>query len=157
MKSYIWHYYDWADLLDKDEKIATSLFRSAVVVDEETGKKKVDFDTELFRQEGDFIISNEENRLQFCLSVDEVVRVPEGVKSIGAFAFHEDFMPNAKHIILSSTVDGISPYAITSHTVEELTVNNLYIFISEDAFVKCPSLRLIHHVPGGVTARLEKD
>ena len=157
MKPLLFHYYDWESLLKDDEIILETLGKRTKVVDETTGKKQVDFDTIQFRQVGDFIISNDENRLHCCLSLDEVVHVPEGVKSIALGAFNEDFCPYAKHIVLSSTVDGISPHAIIGYKVEELTINNKYIFISEDAFISCPSLRMIHHIPGGATVCIKPD
>lgn len=157
MKPYIDHYYDWPNLQRADHEILNTLYKTVKVIDEATGKMAVDFDPQQFRQEGDFIISNDENRLHLCLSTDEVIRVPEGVKSIAYCAFYEDFCPNARHIVLSSTVDGISPYAIVGSTVEELTVNNKYIYISEDAFIRCKSLRMIHHIPGGATVHTKPD
>lgn len=157
MKPYLVHYYDCQLLQKHDEEILETLGKTAKVVDETTGRKQAVFDTKMFRQEGDFIISNGENRLHLCLSTDEVVQVPEGVKSIALGAFNEEFCPNAKHIILSSTVDGVSPHAIISHKVEELTVNNKYIFISEDAILSCSSLRMIHHIPGGATIYVKPD
>jgi len=156
MKSYIEHYYDWG-LQNSDEEIFEALTQTVEVIDETTGRKKVEFDAKQFRQEGDFIISNDENRLHMCLSTDEVIHVPEGVKSIAFSAFFEEFCPNARHIILSNTVDGISPRAIVGYTVEELTINNKYIYISEYAFVWCPSLRKIHHIPGGATIHTRQD
>ena len=153
MKSYFPHYYefqqgDWETF----EELAKT-----VSVDAETGMKIVVFDPERFRREGDFVISNDEDRLHLCFSDDEVICVPEGVKAIATSAFYADLCPNVKHIILSSTVAGIAQNAIEGYSVEELTINNKYIYISDWAFDHCPSLRLIHHVPEQVTIHVRED
>ena len=153
MKAYIPHYYEFQpDDWDKFEELA-----KAVSVDVETGKKTIVFDSRMFRQEGDFIISNDEDRLHLCLSDDEVIRVPEGVKAIAPGAFYMDLCPNVKHVILSSTVVGIAQNIISGCPVEELTINNKYIYISDRAFDWCTTLRIIHHVPERVTIRVHKD
>ena len=153
MKSYFPHYYefqqgDWETF----EELAKT-----VSVDAATGMKLVVFDPERFRREGDFVISNDEDRLHLCFSDDEVICVPEGVKAIATSAFYADLCPNVKHIILSSTVAGIAQNAIEGCPVEELTINNKYIYISDWAFDHCPSLRLIHHVPEQVTIHVRED
>lgn len=153
MKSYFPHYYefqqgDWETF----EELAKT-----VSVDAKTGRKTVEFNPEKFRREGDFVISNDEDRLHLCFSDDEVICVPEGVKAIATSAFYEDLCPNVKHIILSSTVAGIAQNAIEGCSMEELTINNKYIYISDWAFDHCPSLRLIHHVPEQVTIHVRED
>ena len=151
MKSYIPHFYEYHE---GDYETFEELAKT-VSVDVGTGRKTVKFNSEKFRREGDFIISNDEDRLHLCFSDDEVVRVPEGVRAIASSAFYESLCPNVKHIILSSTVVGIAQSAIEGHTVEELTINNKYIYISNWAFDHCPSLRAIHHVPAGVTINVQ--
>ena len=130
MKSYFPHYYefqqgDWETF----EELAKT-----VSVDAKTGRKTVEFNPEKFRREGDFVISNDEDRLHLCFSDDEVICVPEGVKAIATSAFYADLCPNVKHVNLSSTVAGIAQNAIEGCSVEELTINNKYIYISDWAF-----------------------
>ena len=153
MKSYFTHFYefhqgDWQTF----EQLAKT-----VSVDVHTGKKTVDFNPKKFRRDGDFIISIDEDRLHLCFSEEEVIRIPEGVRAIATSAFHELLCPNAKHIILSSTVAGIAQCAIEGHIVEELTINNKYIYISDWAFEHCPTLRMIHHIPAQVTIRVQEE
>ena len=129
MKSYFPHYYefqqgDWETF----EELAKT-----VSVDAKTGRKTVEFNPEKFRREGDFVISNDEDRLHLCFSDDEVICVPEGVKAIATSAFYADLCLNVKHIILSSTVAGIAQHAIEGCPVEELTINNKYIYISRQS------------------------
>ena len=74
MKSYFPHYYefqqgDWETF----EELAKT-----VSVDAKIGRKTVEFNPEKFRREGDFVISNDEDRLHLCFSDDEVICVPEG-------------------------------------------------------------------------------
>ena len=153
MKSYFPHYYEFhQDDWETFEELAKT-----VSVDAKTGRKTVEFNPEKFRQEGDFIISNDEGRLHLCFSDDEVVRVPEGVKAIAPSAFHKDLCPNVRHIILSDTVVGIAQYAICGCSVEELTINNRYIYISDMAFDWCSSLRVIHHISERVTIHVKED
>ena len=153
MKSYIPHYYEFQQ---GDWETFEELART-VSVDAETGMKMVVFDPERFRRDGEFVISKDEERLHLCFSDDEEVRVPEGVRAIAPSAFHMDICPNVKHIILSDTVVGIAQHAICGHSVEELTINNKYIYISDWAFDHCPSLRLIHHIPEQVTIYVREE
>lgn len=153
MKSYIPHYYEFQQ---GDWETFEELART-VSVDAETGMKMVVFDPERFRRDGEFVISKDEERLHLCFSDDEEVRVPEGVRAIAPSAFHMDICPNVKHIILSDTVVGIAQHAICGHSVEELTINNKYIYISDWAFDHCPSLRLIHHIPEQVTVYVREE
>ena len=113
----------------------------------ERSKSDLDFNADLFRQEGNFIISKLDDRLRMCLSLEEVIRIPSGVRSIGYDVFNGRNCPNVKHIIFPESVEGICPYAVMSDSVEEITLNNKYIYISDEAFEHCCSLRLIHHIP----------
>ena len=153
MKTYIPHYYEYQSE-DWDTFVELA---NAVTVDVGTGEKTIVFDTNKFRREGDFIISNDEDRLHLCLSDDELIRIPEGVKAIAPGAFYVDLCPNVKHIILSYTLVGIAQNAISGCPVEELTINNKYIYISDRAFDWCSSLRTIHHVPERGTIHVHKD
>ena len=110
-------------------------------------KSNGEVNPELFRQEGDFIITKTDDRVRKCVSMDEVIRIPDGVRSVGYDVFNERDCPNVKHIIFPESVEGICPYAVMGNTVEEITLNNKYIYISDDAFAYCYSLRLIHHIP----------
>lgn len=109
--------------------------------------EKEELNTDLFRREGDFIISKMDDRLRKCVSDEEVIRVPDGVRSIGYDVFNERNCPNVKHVIFPESVEGICPYAAMSPTLEEITLNNRYIYISDEAFEHCRWLRFIHHVP----------
>lgn len=152
MRSYFSHFYEG----QQNDWMTFEELAKTVSVDAETGRKTVKFNPEKFRREGDFVISNDEDVLHLCFSDDKVVRVPEGVKAIGRSAFFEDLCPNVKHIILSSTVVGIAQSAIEGYTVEELTIKNKYIYISDWAFDHCPSLRFIHHIPAQLTIHVNE-
>ena len=86
MKSYFPHYYefqqgDWETF----EELAKT-----VSVDAKTGRRTVEFNPEKFRREGDFVISNDEDRLHLCFSDDEVICVPEGNGNKNPSGFWED-------------------------------------------------------------------
>ena len=145
MERFFKHYYE--HICSYDYEMLEMLEKGKSVLDENTGKYIVVLNTDLFRQEGDFIISKLDDRLRMCLSLEETIQIPSGVRSIGYDVFNERNCPNVKHIIFPESVEGICPYAVMSDTVEEITLNNKYIYISDEAFEHSYSLRLIHHMP----------
>ena len=126
-----------------------------IMTDPQTGERTVEYDSKELRREGDFLISIKENRLHLCLSMDEVITVPDGVRSIATGAFSNTSTPNLRHLILPLSVDGIAMEAIVCSGFEELTYYNDRIFVCDHAFEpRC--IKRMHYPPGNMTWNLEE-
>lgn len=127
-----------------------------IKTDPVTGKRSVDYNPKELRQEGDCLISLSENRLHLCISTEEVIRVPDGVRSIAAMAFTKESTPNLRHLILPMSVDGIGREAIIDcDGFEELTYYNDRIYVCDDAF-NPRRIKRMHFPPGNMTWNLEE-
>ena len=67
MERFFKHYYE--HICSYDYEMLEMLEKGKSVLDENTGKYIVDLNTDLFRQEGDFIISKLDDRLRMCQSL----------------------------------------------------------------------------------------
>ena len=129
------HYYDSLACSMRDVDALREWIKGQdVVVDNDTCQRTILHDATKIRQEGDFLISRDEDRLHLCFSQEEVITVPDGVRSIAAGAFTHKYCPNVRHIILPESVDGISPYAFCCDRLNQISVNNKYVYISDAAF-----------------------
>ena len=144
------HYYDSLACLMRDHDASSVWIKDRNVFIDEDGRRTVAYDEGRLRQEGNFLISTDEDRLHLCFSEEEEISVPEGVRSIAAGAFSSDLCPNARHIILPQSVDGISCGAINCETLQQLTINNKYIYIS-DGFIGYISDELAVHMKDNFT------
>lgn len=107
------HYYDLPDRWMEDERVWRDCLNGGKVkTDPLTGERSVDYDQKELRREGDFLISITENRLHLCTSIEEVIRIPDGVRSIATRAFNKDSTPNLRHLIVPMSVDGIAREAL---------------------------------------------
>lgn len=146
------HYYDLPDRWIEDDRVwKEGLHGGEVKTDPLTGERNVDYDPKLLRREGDCLISISENRLHLCISTEEVIRVPDGVRSIASGAFNNDSTPNLRHLIVPMSVDGIAREAITGcDGFEEFTYYNDRIYVCDDAF-NVRRLKLMHYPPENQT------
>ena len=126
-----------------------------IITDPQTGERTVEYDSKELRRDGDFLISIKENRLHLCLSMAEVITVPEGVRSIATGAFSNTSTPNLRHLILPHSVDGIALEAIVCYGFEELTYYNDRIFVCDHAF-EPRKIKRMHYPPEGKTWNLEE-
>lgn len=127
-----------------------------VKTDPVTGERSVEYDPKLLRREGDCLISISENRLHLCISMEEVIRVPDGVRSIASGAFNKDSTPNLRHLIVPMSVDGIAREAlIDCDGFDEFTYYNDRIYICDDAF-NPRSIKRMHYPPANMTWNLEE-
>ena len=150
------HYYDLPDRWIEDERIWKCMDCGRIKTDPVTGKRSVDYDPRLLRREGDCLISISENRLHLCISMEEVIRVPDGVRSIASGAFNKDSTPNLRHLIVPMSVDGIAREAlIDCDGFEEFTYYNDRIYVCDDAF-NPRSIKRMHYPPGNMTWNLEE-
>ena len=139
------HYYDSLACAMRDIDVSSKWIQGEkVLFDPQTGELTVPHDKQNIRQEGPFLISREDVRLHLCFSQEEEIKVPEGVRSIASGAFTKELCPNLKHLILPEAVDGISHLAISSDTLEQVSVRNKYIYISDAAFDKVSNEFAIH-------------
>jgi len=142
---------------EDDNDILLQLLKAKISTDESTGVRTLDCDKDVFRQEGSCIIAGDGERLHMCLTMDEEVEVPYGVKSIALSAIHQELCPNIRHVVFPKSVESISGYAIISEAVEEVTIHNTGAYISDDAFSWCTSLRAIHYPSENKTIYLERE
>jgi hypothetical protein len=145
------HYYDLPDRWIEDDRMWKCMDCGRIKTDPVTGERSVDYDPKELRREGDFLISISENRLHLCISTEEVIRVPDGVRSIATGAFTKDSTPNLRHLILPMSVDGVGREAIIDcEEFEELTYYNDRIYVCDDAF-NARRLKLMHYPPENQT------
>ena len=151
------HYYDLPERWMEDDRIwRDGLNGGKVKTDPVTGERSVEYDPKLLRREGDCFISISENRLHLCISMEEVIRVPDGVRSIASGAFNKDSTPNLRHLIVPMSVDGIAREAlIDCDGFEEFTYYNDRIYVCDDAF-NPRSIKRMHYPPGNMTWNLEE-
>ena len=150
------HYYEMPDRFVEDERIWRDCMNgNQIMTDPQTGERTVEYDSKELRREGDFLISIKENRLHLCLSMDEVITVPDGVRSIATGAFSNTSTPNLRHLILPHSVDGIALEAIVCDGFEELTYYNDRIFVCDHAF-EPRKIKRMHYPPEGKTWNLEE-
>lgn len=138
------HYYDSLACSMRDHDASSVWIKDRILFIDEDGRRTLAYDEGKLRQEGDFLISIDENRLHLCFSQDEEVWVPEGVRSIATGAFLSELCPNVRHIILPQTVDGISRGAICCATLEQMTINNKYVYISDESFGQISDELAVH-------------
>lgn len=149
--------YDSCYQQEDDNDILLQLLRAKISIDESTGIRTIDYDKDVFRQEGSCVIAGDGDRLHMCLTLGERVEVPDGVRSIAFSAFHYGLCPNVRHVVFPQSVEAISGYAIASETVEEVTIHNAEAYISDYAFSWCLSLRAIHYPLLNKTIYLERE
>ena len=141
------HYYDSLACSMRDVDASTKwIHERKIFFDSQTGDLTIAHDKEKIRQEGPFLISKEDGRLHLCFSQEEVITVPDGVKSIASGAFTKELCPNLRHLILPESVDGVSHMAIGSDTLEQVSVWNKYIYISDAAFNQVRNEFAIHMI-----------
>lgn len=144
-------YYDLPDRFIEDERIwRECMSYGQVKTDPQTGERSVDYDPQELRREGDCLISIKENRLHLCFSMEKVITVPDGVRSIASRAFTDESTPNLQHLILPASVDGVGVEAIDCVGFDELTYNNDRIHICNGAFNE-HRLKLMHYPPENKT------
>ena len=142
---------------EDDNDILLQLLRAKISIDESTGIRIIDRDKDVFRQEDGCVIARDGDRLHICLTMDEDVKVPDGVKSIAMSAIHQELCPNIRHVIFPQSVEAISGYAIIRGAVEDITIHNAGAYISDDAVSWCPSLRASHYPSENKTIYRESE
>ena len=145
------HYYDLPDRFIEDDRVWRECMSGGQVkIDPQTGERSVDYDPLELRREGDCLISIKEKRLHLCFSMEKVITVPDGVRSIASGAFTDASTPNLQHLILPASVDGVAMSAIDCSGFDELTYNNDRIHVCDGAF-NVRSLKLMHYPPENQT------
>ncbi|MBR5198630.1 MAG: hypothetical protein IKW20_02225 [Bacteroidales bacterium] len=150
-------YYDLPDRYVEDERVWRDCMSQAEIkTDPVTGKRSVDYDPTELRSEGECLISIKENRLHLCFSLEQVITVPDGVRSIASGAFTNDSTPNLRHLILPMSVDGVGFGAIDCRYFDELTYYNNRIHVCNNAFNE-KQLRLLHCPPENATWNVAEE
>lgn len=113
------------------------------------GNRCIEFDENVFRREDDCIISIAEARLHLCISTQETVVLPYGIKSLAICSMDSRWCTNLKHVIVPASVQSISQHAFLSDTLQTITILNPDIAIHNYALEGCPSLETVECPPLG--------
>ena len=113
------------------------------------GNRCIEFDESVFRRVDDCIISIGEDRLSLCISEQENVILPDGIRSLAPCSVDSRWCPNVKHLVIPASVQSISNQSLVSGTLQTVTILNPDIAVSPWVWDGCPALETVECPPLG--------